>query len=59
MTTEEKARYFRELADATRQKQICLIDKIVELNAEMIWYKERAEKYSMMQAKKSKRNNLN
>ncbi len=45
MTDKDKAKYYRELADAVRQKQLNLIDKLVELNAELVYYRDQAKKY--------------
>ena len=45
MTDRDKAKYYRELADATRQKQLDIIYKLVELNSELVYYKDQAEMY--------------
>lgn len=45
MTDNEKAKYYRDLADAAGQKQLELIDKLVELNSELVYYREQAAMY--------------
>lgn len=45
MTDNEKAKYYRDLANTVRQKQLEFIDKLVELNSELVYYREQAEMY--------------